>query len=54
LGAYNPNYSGVVSVLVEYPKGYRDPDNLIEKEMHGGSLRREATLKSSEGFAEEI
>lgn len=34
-GAYNPSHSGVVSF-----------DQLIEKEMHGGSLRREAALKS--------
>ena len=32
-GAYNPSHSGVVSVVVEYPKGYRDPSDLIEKEM---------------------
>ena len=41
-------------MLVEYPKGYRDPDNLIEKDVHGGSIRREAAPKSPDTFAEEI
>ena len=40
---YNPSHPEVVRA-----------GSLIEKEMQGGSLRREAALKSPDAFAEEI
>jgi len=43
---YNCDYPGVVSAVVEQPDGHIETGNLIEKETNGGSLRREATLKS--------
>ena len=40
---YNPSHSEVVS-----------EKRLIEKDVHGGSVRRKSSLKSSDGAAEEI
>lgn len=50
---YNPSHSEVVRVRWSSAKVSR-PRDLIEKDVPGGSIRRETTPKSSDECAEEI